>query len=447
MMKNNTVRKHKAHTIQPEQVCVGLFVHLDVGWMDHPFAFSNFKVQDQTQVAKIKSIGLKQLRFDPLRSDVKPLPLNTTDATDTTTQKSAMVTATNQTQSPAEVKKQNFKEVRLIQLHEEIEENERKFAEASSIAKEATQHFLTNPKASIEKGEIIIGEMVDIALTEGDIAIHAINGNQSAEDYQHSMNVLVLSLMMSKTLDLTKEDAKALGVAALFHDIGKLKLDPSLLTKPTLSPTEQLAYETHSAIGAKLALEAGLSNHVSQIILQHHELMDGSGYPNKLQGERIDQLARLVGLVSAYDDLCNPLVLDEAKTPYEALAYLFANKRTQYDDTILKRMIKTMGIYPPGSVVQLSTGIYANVISSNINHPLRPFVMLHETSRKDQKPTIIDLREEPNMHISICLRPNQLPAEVLDYFNPSKRVNFFLDAKLAQAHMPADSVDILETLN
>jgi putative nucleotidyltransferase with HDIG domain len=442
MMLNKSVQKNRAHTIVPAQICVGLFVHLDVGWMDHPFAFSNFKIQDNEQVAKIKSIGLKQLRYNPLRSDTKPLVINDQALTETSPIATAE-TLTVESNSSANIEENSptFKEVRLIQLHQAIDENEKKFAAASHMAKEATQNFLVDPEASIAQGDVIIGEMVDVALTEGDIAIHAINGNQSDEDYQHSMNVLVLSLMMSKTLDLTKEEAKTLGVAALFHDIGKLKLDSTLLTKPNLSPTEQLTFETHSAHGAKLALEAGLSNHVSQIIHQHHELMDGSGYPNKLQGERIDPLARLVGLVSAYDDLCNPIVLENAKTPYEALAYLFANQRTQYDETILKRMIKTMGIYPPGSVVQLSTGVYANVISGNINHPLRPFVMLHETSKQNQKPTIIDLREEPNIHISICLRPNQLPTDVLAYFKPSKRVNFFLDAKLAQ-DMPSNSADL-----
>ncbi len=436
-MANNTA-KSQAYTIEPSQLCVGLYVHLDVGWMDHPFARSNFKIEDAKQVATIKTIGLKQLRYDPLRSDVEPLAIQEAvpdipEVVPTSTQKLA---------EPVE---SNFKEKRLIQLHQAIDENEKKFKEASSIAKQATQNFLEDPAKSIAQGNIIISDMVDVALTEGDIAVHAINGTQSDSNSQHSMNVLVLSLMMSKTLNLTKEDAKALGTAALFHDIGKLKLGHSLTSKTTLSAAEQLVFETHSALGAELALAAGLPKTVADVILQHHELMDGSGYPKQLSGNQINPLARLIGLVSTYDDLCNPVQAELAKTPYEALAYLFANKRTAYDETILKRMIKTMGIYPPGSIVQLSSGVYANVISGNTNHPLRPFVMLHETTKAGQKPTIIDLREEPDIHVGICLRPNQLPSEVLAYFDPSKRVNFFLDAQLAQTDTTTEEANNLQS--
>jgi hypothetical protein len=82
-MLNKSVQKNRAHTIVPAQICVGLFVHLDVGWMDHPFAFSNFKIQDEEQVSKIKSIGLNKLRYNPLRSDTKPLDISDQAATET----------------------------------------------------------------------------------------------------------------------------------------------------------------------------------------------------------------------------------------------------------------------------------------------------------------------------------------------------------------------------
>jgi hypothetical protein len=119
-----------------------------------------------------------------------------------------------------------------------------------------------------------------------------------------------------------------------------------------------------------------------------------------------------------------------AKTPYEALAYMYANQRSKFDEPLLKSLIKSLGIYPPGSVVQLSTGVHAVVISVNPGKPLRPFVMLHDPLAKRQEPLILDLREEPNTNISICLRPNQLPPDVLDYLNPRKRISYFIDADL-----------------
>lgn len=421
-------KKQTKHYITPTQLCVGLYVHLDLGWMDHPFTFSNFKIQNAEQVEKIKAIGLKQLRYDPLRSDTSPLVI------DSKSEKSV-------DEQPADVapeiipdtpKQPEVKKARLIQLHQAIEENKAKFLEASKIAKHATDQFLAQPQAAIEEADHVVSDMVDVALTEGDVAIHAIS-QQNESDYQHNMNTMVLSLMLSKTLDLSHEDAHTLGIAALFHDIGKLKIQPSILNKATpLTSAETEILQAHTVIGAQLALDAGLSEQIAQIILSHHELMDGTGYPKQLAGENIDLLSRIVCLVNAYDNLCNPQDVNQAKTPYEALAYLFAHQRHQYDEVILKRMIKTLGIYPPGSMVQLSSGMYANVISGNVNHPLRPFVMLHEINKTNGEPTVIDLREEPTMNISICLRPNQLPPEVLAFFNPNKRMQFFLETALPE---------------
>ncbi len=419
-------KKQSNHYISPTQLRVGLYVHLDVGWMDHPFTFSNFKIQDAEQIEKIKAIGLKRLRFDPKRSDVAPLSL-TAEQTETPAPQTKAV----EPQVKEKPKQTDVKTARLIQLHQSIEENKEKFNTAKYIAKEATDHFIENPEASIAMADEVVSDMVGIALTESDIAIHAM-GQEDESDYQHNLNTMVLSLMLSKTLDLSKEDAHTLGVAALFHDIGKLKIQPDILKKTTLTESEQEMYQAHSVIGAQLALDAGLSEHTAEIILSHHELVDGSGYPKQLKGDNIDLLARIVCLVNAYDNLCNPLDINQAQTPYEALAHLFAHQRNQYDEVILKRMIKTLGIYPPGSMVQLSTGMYANVISGNVSHPLRPFVMLHETNKANGEPTIIDLREEPTMNISICLRPNQLPPEILDFFNPSKRMQFFLDKALPE---------------
>lgn len=425
MIKDKPISLNATHHIELSQLCVGLYVHLDLGWMDHPFPLSNFKIQDESQIAKIKALKLKKLRFDPERSDCEPLPISADVAIE-----EIIINAPEEKPAPS------FKQERLVQLHKAIDENEKKFLATSEVAREVSRNFLTDPQKSIEQASSIVKEMAEIALTEGDVAIHAVNGNRSSDqNYQHSMNVLVLALMMSKTLNISKDHIHILGLAALFHDIGKAKISSKvLLKKEPLTKIEQAHYEEHCAIGAQLALDAGLPKHVAKVIFQHHELIDGSGYPKKLTGDKIDPLARLISVVNAYDNLCNPMDVATAKTPYEALGYLFASQRSKYDEVVLKRMIKTLGIYPPGSIVQLSSGVHAIVISGNVNQPLRPFVMLHDPSADRRAPVIIDLREEPSVHVSICLRPNQLPTEILEYLNPRKRVSYFLDAEMANLH-------------
>lgn len=416
------------HFMDVSQLQVGIYVHLDLGWMDHPFTLSNFKVKDEEQISIIKKTGLKRLRYDPKRSDCQPLPIKT--------EMPAAGIIENETHPiPAvPISSVDNAKQRLKELHQAINLCEKKFINTSNIARQVTHNILSDPKASIEQASGIINDMVDTALMEGDVAVHALNGNRSSDaNYIHPLNVTVLALIMAKSINMSKEDARLLGMAALFHDIGKAEIsDKILLKKDPLTKSEQSHFEQHSDIGARMAQEVGLPVRIGKIILQHHEHADGSGYPKHLRGEQTDPFARLIAIVNGYDNLCNPNNVALAKTPYEALAHMYASQRAKYDESLLKRLIKSLGIYPPGSIVQLSTGSYATVISVNPNKPLRPFIMLHDPLTDRHEPQIIDLREEPSININACLRPSQLPAYVLEYLNPRKRVSYFMDVDVGQ---------------
>jgi putative nucleotidyltransferase with HDIG domain len=288
---------------------------------------------------------------------------------------------------------------------------------------------LLSPQECIKQTTQLVNEMVDTALMEGDVAIHALNGNASTDkNYQQALNVTVLSLMMAKSIEMTKEDLRLLGIAAMFHDIGKTEIATNILNKKEpLTKSEQAHYEMHSEIGERIAKEVGLPSRVGKIILQHHEHADGSGYPDRLKADEIDPLARLVALANCYDDLCNPLDIKQSKTPYEALAYMYAHQRSKYDEMLLKHLIKELGIYPPGSLVLLSTGVHGIIISSNPNKPLRPYVMVHDPLVNRQNPRIIDLRDEPKINILSCLRVNQLTPEAAHYLNPRTKISYFME--------------------
>jgi putative nucleotidyltransferase with HDIG domain len=415
------------HFMDVSQLQVGIYVHLDLGWMDHPFTLSNFKVKDEEQISIIKKTGLTRLRYDPKRSDCQPLPIKTEAPVVEIIEKETHPI-------PAPISKVDNAKQRLKELHQAINVCERKFINTSNIARQVTHNILSDSKASIEQATVIINDMVDTALMEGDVAVHALNGNRSSDaNYIHPLNVTVLALIMAKSVNMSKEDARLLGMAALFHDIGKAEIsDKILLKKDPLTKSEQSHFEQHSEIGSRMAQEIGLPVRIGKIIMQHHEHADGSGYPKHLRGEQTDPFARLIAIVNGYDNLCNPNNIALAKTPYEALAHMYASQRAKFDESLLKRLIKSLGIYPPGSIVQLSTGSYATVISVNPNKPLRPFVMVHDPLTARHEPQIIDLREEPSISINACLRPSQLPADVLEYLNPRKRVSYFIDVDLGQ---------------
>jgi putative nucleotidyltransferase with HDIG domain len=416
---------NKSHYIEPDQLRVGIYVHLDLGWMDHPFTFNNFKIKTEKQLAEVKSLGLKKLRYDPLRSDCEPLK----QVPKTSTRLEVVAPATPEAAPEPVVPPQIFHTERLRQLHEAIHECEQKFVVAAHTVRQATRNFGTQSQQAIRESEALVNSMVESVLTESDVVLHAMNGHNIGEEtYVHALNVSVLALVLAKSLNMTAEEARYLGVAAIFHDIGKSEVpDRILLKTDPLTKAEQAFYEQHSEFGARMAREAGLHERIATIILQHHEHVDGSGFPQHLKQAHIDPLARLVCIVNAYDNLCNPLNPAQGMTPYEALSHLFATQRSKFDSFMLKLLIKCLGVYPPGSIVYLSSGVHGIVMSVNPSKPLRPFVMLHVPEVPREQPVVLDLSEEPSINITKCLRANQLPKNVLEYLSPRKRISYYFD--------------------
>jgi putative nucleotidyltransferase with HDIG domain len=416
------------HYIEIDQLCVGLYIHLDLSWMNHPFTLSNFKIHNQDQIEKIRQIGLKKLRYDPKRSECEPLVFNTE------AQPKKVEVVTNLDMEPIkEPTVEQIRRERLKQLNHAIDESEKKFVEVSEVVKGLNEHIQTSPKACVDQATSVVDDIVEMALTEGDIVIHALNGNRSSDaHYQHPLNVTVLSLMLAKSLSISKEEMQLLGLSAMLHDIGKTSVNDVILKKADLSKEELAEYQLHSVYGAQLIHKLGLPSRIGRVLLQHHECWDGSGYPNHLKGDQIDPLASIIYLVNTYDNLCNPIQYSDVKSPYEALRLMFTHLRAKCNDELLKHFIKSLGVYPPGSIVKLSDGNHATVISVNPDQPLRPYIQLQDDGVSIM-PQILNLQDEANLSITNCININQLSPTLLHTLNPRKRINYFID------NIPSDS--------
>lgn len=409
------------HTIPVSKLTVGLYVHLDVGWMDHPFTLSSFKIEDETQISTIKRIGIREIRYDPNRSDCKPLDL--TNVVELPVKKVMITTDDKPVDSEPDLAQQ-----RQDALKHAIDEAEKKFVQTSLAVRQIQTLSTQQPAQAIAQSEALVDELLTVALTEGDIIIHAMNGNRSSDaHYQHELNILVLAMMLCKTLNLSHEEAYMVGMAGILHDIGKKQIsDKIILKREALTQSEQKILESHAELGAQLIASQGLPQRLSTVVAQHHELADGSGYPRGLHESEIDPLAQLLVVVNTYDNLCNPSNPAAAKTPYEALGFMFAHYKKWFNDDLLKRFIKCLGVYPPGSIVRLSNQTLAGVISVNPNQPLRPYV---KTIALDgiSNSEVIDLREATNINITQCIKASQLPSEILKSATQRQRVSYMLD--------------------
>ncbi|MDO8698289.1 MAG: HD-GYP domain-containing protein [Pseudomonas sp.] len=418
--------------INTDQLCVGLYIHLDRGWMEHSFTFSSFKIKDEKQLNTLRALGFPRLRYDPKRSDCRPLPSAASAAPAVAAEPAAPPAP-----SPEELAAMQAKQARIEQLkalRRNLAEVNKKFQQANNTVKNISRNLRSQPQETLRQAEELVEQMVEAMLGEDTVLMHALNGKAGEDAYFHSLNVTVLSIMLARILQFSHEDTLQLGLGALLHDIGKLDIPSKILLKTEpLNKAELGLLHLHCDYGIKLAARMELSEAAQRIIREHHELSDGSGYPRQLKGPQISPLARVVSIANQYDNLCNPPNLAEALTPHEALSKMFTQQRAHFDPEALKAFIRCLGVYPPGCIVQLSNEMIGLVLAVNPNKPLRPTVIVYDPEVPKEEAIILDLEREAELNISKSLRPGQLPHEIYNYLSPRQHVTYYFDPQQAAA--------------
>lgn len=413
--------------LAPEQLCIGLYVHLDLPWMDHPFTFSSFKIKDDEQLEKLRRLGLQQIRYSPAKSDVEPALVRAPQP--------AVAPPDSEPPHPVEDEATLMaKRARIAKLEahrQAMVQCEKAFGNAAQTVRMLEKNIHARPKEVVAEADRLVDGMLDSLLTDRDIALHLMSDRAAGEEiYYHSLNVSVLSLTLAKELKLSRGDIHILGLAALLHDVGKHDVPNKILLKTdALTRAEQAVLEQHVQWSLAAAQKAGLVGPVLEVIGQHHEMCDGSGYPQRLKLAAIHPVARVLALINAFDNLCNAPNPAQSMTPHEALAYMFAQQRSKYDAPIMSTFIRCMGVYPPGSVVMLSNDAFALVVSVNSSRPLKPQVLVYEPDVPREEAIVVDLEEEADLNISKALKPSQLPRAAAEYLNPRKRQTYYFDAK------------------
>lgn len=404
--------------IAPDQLCVGLYIQLELAWWEHGFAFNNFKIKDETQIKALRALGVERLRYDPARSDCAPL---------TAKPAPAALEPSTPVLSPQQQAGQDRAE-KLKALRKRLAEVDRTFVQASQKVKTLNQTLRSRPEDAIKQAGEIVRAMVDSLLGGTGVVLHSINSKAAEDSYFHSLNVTVLALLIGRQLGLNSEDCHTLGLGALLHDIGKLEVPSKVLLKsePLTRPEQQLL-QLHCEFGLRMGHKLMLDDEVLRIIHEHHEYCDGSGYPRGLSEAAIGRLSRLVCIANAFDNLCNPLNPKDGLSPHEALALLFKRQSARYDAVALKAFIRVMGIYPPGSLVQLNDQRYGLVLGMNPSQPLKPTLIVYDAAIPKSEALIIDLEHETSLSISKSLRPAQLPREALEYLSPRLQLSYFVE--------------------
>lgn len=403
-----------------------MYIQLDLGWMNHPFPVSSFRVASAEQIATLRALQLTQVRYIPSKSDPLPAgqlpPEEAEPAAD-----GVQPVAVPPGDSPEELAARQRRLALEIQS-QALEACDRRFSEATRGYLRVADAVEQAPDNARELSCALVDGCVDELLASGDSVIRLLSEDVGVRSALHPVNVMVLCLLLGKALGLPCHQLRELGLAALLHDLGKLALPPHL-SEPYahLSPAEMERYRSHVGESVARAERMGLPVSVVTAIAQHHERVDGSGFPLRLLAEDLGRYGQVLALVNHYDRLCNPTHGGEALTPHEALSVMFAQHKSRFDPTILGVFIRMMGVYPPGSIVQLVNDRYAIVVSVNSSRPLRPRVVLHDPGVPKEQALILDLESMPALGIRRSLRPSQLPRDALDYLSPRQRVCYFFE--------------------
>ncbi len=371
-MSSNTTRLHVG------DLRVGMFVcKLDKDWLETPFLMQGFRIEEEGDIDVISEY-CKYVWIDDQKSRV-----NGDDA-------SSNVGTATFARADAEV----------FAYEVPVEEERRKmfgaFQQARTLTKTMLDDIRLGGVINTESARETVGECVKSVIRHPD-ALQWMSKMRSENEYtaEHCLNVCILAIAFGRQLCMTEEELHSLGLCGLLHDVGKMKVPPEVLNKPgKLNRQEMRMMMAHTIHGRNLLLSSpGVYGGAVDVAYSHHERMDGLGYPRKLPGANISRIAKIVSIVDAYDAMTADRCYQEAKTSTEAIRIIYKERGTHFDEQLALKFLQTVGLYPPGSIVELHSGEVGVVIEANQRFRQLPRVSIVRDKDKQplEKEYILDL--------------------------------------------------------
>ncbi len=417
--------------LRAEDLCVGLYIKLVGSWFKHPFSSNTFKIQTEKELATLQALRNFQILYDPYRSDPSALPKELQDESQKSESSSEPPFLESHPQEPGPAFQESLTQREVYERHrQKLVEAEKTYHEVLRENKTIIHEVKVGYVKGVRKAEQLVTTLADLLAGDGTlVALMNLMGSHEFgnEFYYHSLNVAMLSMIIGHEFDFPPEMIKAIGIGALFHDIGELDEQGKFIRKVgNLTQAERRAFRRHPETGRKM-LERGFGVPDSSLdaISQHHERLNGTGYPRGLTDHALHFSSKIVMVADAYDELCNQLEFEKSLTPYQALSYLYERREDEFCEEVLVALIRNLGVYPPSSVVKLSDGSIGIVCTINLLDRMRPMVMLYASDIPRDEAKMVDLALEETLGIKQCLQPRDVPKRVWNYLNPRGMISYF----------------------
>jgi putative nucleotidyltransferase with HDIG domain len=386
--------------ISIDQLKIGMKVEkLDRSWLATPFLRHRFTITSSEQIEQLHASGVQQLDVDADDSyqDSGPLMQAMADEAET----SQLISPTLVPDPP------------VIPFAEELPAAQQAYKSAKLIIQQAMEDIRMGRALNMEAVSGIVGSMADSILRSPD-ALTSLTRLKSFDEYTffHSVNTSILALAVGKHLGYGRASLLQLGTGMLLHDIGKMQIPIEILNKPGRYEADEFEImKQHVLRGAEiLSHTTGLTDMFLKPTLEHHERVDGTGYPHQRSKSDISQFGLIAAIVDIYDALTSDRCYHKGKTPHDTLQILYQlGTRGHVDGEMVQQFVQVVGVYPVGSCVSLNTGEIA-IVKQVIHHaPLQPLIVLITDEKGYQRSVPVDLDLTAQLR-----KPNRTIASILD---------------------------------
>lgn len=367
---------------------VGMYIHeLCGGWMDHPFWRSKFAVKDVQDLAKVRESGVAELWIDTGKGADVPAAVRIETESVVADEVDQMLAAAESVLAPL---------AQQVEFDQEV----KRAAKICNKAKDAVVSMFQEVRMGKAIDADAAGELVDeisSSVMRNPGALISLARIKTADDYTYMHSVAVCALMVSLARQLGQDETstRELGLAGLLHDLGKALMPPEVLNKPgKLTDDEFAIMRTHPGEGHHLLVQG---NAVGEIVLDvcrhHHEKVDGTGYPDHLNGEQISLHAKMGAVCDVYDAITSNRPYKAGWDPAESIRKMTEWSKGHFDERVFQAFVRSIGIYPVGSLVKLDSGRLGVIIEQSEKSLLLPVVKVFFSTRAQTyiKPELIDL--------------------------------------------------------
>ena len=271
------------------------------------------------------------------------------------------------------------------------------FREARRLTKSLLDDARLGGVIATEQAKATVKDCVDSILRNPDALLWMVRmRNEDCYTEEHCLNVCILSIAFGRHLGMGETELEKLGLCGLLHDVGKMRVPLPILNKvEPLSEKEFSIIKSHTVHGRNLLMSSsGVPNIAVDVAYSHHERVDGAGYPRKLKASGISDYARIVSIVDAYDAMTGDRCYSRAIPSTDALKRIYQDRGTHFDERLALEFIKCVGLYPPGSIVELVNGLVGIVLETNTKYRHLPkIIVVRDLNKPLEKEQVLDLGE------------------------------------------------------